>query len=288
MLDFSQTVLDGLVNGAIIALAALGITIVFSISRFANVAHGDLMTFGAYIGLMVNLRLGGGLVTFAAGAMVVTIIVGLMIHRVVFRPIERRSSVALLITSIGLSLIIRNVIAWIWGFDIRGYDLPIERPNVYFGLRITPSETLILFIAIAAMILFFFLLRGTRIGKEMRAVSDLPDLARVTGIDTARVTRWVWTWALGTAALAGVLLGVKTILTPNMGWDLLLPAFAATILGGIGNPAGAVLGAFIVSVAQELSTYVVSDNYKQMIAFGILILVLLWRPGGLFGRKGRL
>lgn len=288
MLDFSQTVLDGLVNGAIIALAALGITIVFSISRFANVAHGDLMTFGAYIGLMVNLRLGGGLFTFAAGAMVVTIIVGLMIHRVVFRPIERRSSVALLITSIGLSLIIRNVIAWIWGFDIRGYDLPIERPNVYFGLRITPSETLILFIAIAAMILFFFLLRGTRIGKEMRAVSDLPDLARVTGIDTARVTRWVWTWALGTAALAGVLLGVKTILTPNMGWDLLLPAFAATILGGIGNPAGAVLGAFIVSVAQELSTYVVSDNYKQMIAFGILILVLLWRPGGLFGRKGRL
>lgn len=288
MLDFSQTVLDGLVNGAIIALAALGITIVFSISRFANVAHGDLMTFGAYIALMVNLRLGGGLVTFTAGAMVVTIIVGLMIHRVVFRPIEQRSSVALLITSIGLSLIIRNVIAWIWGFDIRGYDLPIERPNVYFGLRITPSETLILFIAIAAMILFFFLLRGTRIGKEMRAVSDLPDLARVTGIDTTRVTRWVWTWALGTAALAGVLLGVKTILTPNMGWDLLLPAFAATILGGIGNPVGAVLGAFIVSVTQELSTYVVPDNYKQMIAFGILILVLLWRPGGLFGRKGRL
>lgn len=287
MLQFSQTVLDGLVNGSIVALAALGITLVFAISRFANVAHGDLMTLGAYVALLVNRRFDGSFLVATLAAIITTIAIGLLLYRLVFRPIEQRSAVALLITSIGLALILRNAIALIWGFNIQGYDIPVERPIRFLGLRATPTELMILAVSLACTLLFFFLLRGTRLGKEVRAVSDLPDLARVTGIDARTVIRWVWTWSLGMAALAGVLLGAKTILTPNMGWDLLLAGFAAAILGGIGNPTGAVLGAFVVSVTQELSTYVMPDNYKQVTAFAILILVLLWRPGGLFARKAR-
>lgn len=287
MLQFSQTVLDGLINGSIVALAALGITLIFSISRFANVAHGDLMTFGAYIALYVNKDLGGNLLVSTIAAILGTLLIGLVVYRTVFQPIEHRSSVALLISSIGVALILRNIIALIWGFDIQGYTVPIQRPERFMGLRATPTEIWIFVVSVGFTVGFFILLQTTRIGKEIRAVSDSPELAKITGISSHNVVRGVWMVALSSAALAGVLLGTKTFLTPNLGWDLLLPAFAATIVGGIGNPLGAVLGAFAVSVTQELSTFVIPANYKQMTAFVILILILLLRPSGLLVKRTR-
>lgn len=286
-MEFVQSILNGVIDGSVIAVAALGITLIFGISRFANVAHGDLMTLGAYVALLVNRTFAANFVVATAAAMAFGVLAAIVVYRVVFRPVERGSIVTLLITSIGLALVIRNGIAFLWGFNIQGYNIPPQRPWQFLGLRATPTEVAILAASLVCMAAFFILLRGTRLGREMRAVSDLPDLARVTGINSHSVIQWTWIWAMLTASLAGVLLGAKTVLTPNLGWDLLLPAFAAAILGGIGNPLGAVTGAFIVGVSEELSTYVIAESYKQAAAFAILILALLWRPGGLFGRRVR-
>src|SRR5690606_4125622 len=139
---------------------------------------------------------------------------------------------------IGLALFLRSAVALGWGSHLQSYRIPISRALTVGGIRITRTDLLIVATVLAVTVAFFLMLHRTRIGIEMRAVADLPDLARVTGIDSRRVIRWMWIVTGALAGLGGVLLGAKNVLTPNIGWFLLLPAFAATILGGIGNPVG--------------------------------------------------
>jgi branched-subunit amino acid ABC-type transport system permease component len=283
-----QSILNGIINGGVLALAALGLTLAFGIARFANVAHGDMLTLGAYVTLSLNQGLGLNLGISLAGGIVAAVVVGLTIYQGVYRPLARESSVTLLLASIGVGLFLRFLIVFIWGSELQNYRLPAERAMTFLGgLRITRVELLVITAAAVLMLAVHLFLTRTRIGKEMRAVSDLPDLARVVGIGPHRVTAVMWAISAGLAAVAGVLFGMKNIITPYMGWDLLLSGFAAAILGGIGNVYGAMLGGLLVGVSEELAVLVMPPTYKAGVAFIIMTLVLLVRPTGLMGGQSR-
>lgn len=280
---YAQLALNGLVQGLVVGLAALAITLVFGIARFPNAATGDAMTLGAYSGLVVQRETGslalGGLASVGAAALVL-----LVAYVAVFRRLAGRSVVALLVSSIGVGFVIRAGLGLAFGYNQMTFAVPLARPYLVGTLRVAPLDLQLAGIAAAALVVVFAILHLTPIGRQMRAVADDPGLARVSGIRPDRVMLAMWALAGAVAGVGGLMLGIKTIVMPDLGWDLLLPAFAAAILGGIGSPVGAVLAGLVLGVAQELSTPFVGFTYKIAISFVIMLLVLLVRPRGMFGR----
>ncbi|MCE2462875.1 MAG: branched-chain amino acid ABC transporter permease [Dehalococcoidia bacterium] len=296
-------VANGVFLGAIIALGAIGLTLVFGILNFANIAHGDYMTMGAYIALFIMGSLlpqvgiessGLGPFTFGysllialpvavAGVAVGAIVLDVLIYR---RLRDRGVNVVVMaMASLGIAIALRGLVQIIWSGDTQHY--PRESRQVYhlpMDVRIPPDAIFIAIVTIILVVGVYLVLTRTRMGKAMRATADNPDLALVSGIDVQRVT-W-WTWELGgvLAATAGVLLAVfQAQILPIMGWKFLIPLFAAVILGGIGNPYGALVGAFVIGVTSEVSTQWINPSYKPAVAFAIMIAVLLVRPRGIFG-----
>jgi branched-chain amino acid transport system permease protein/neutral amino acid transport system permease protein len=205
--------------------------------------------------------------------------------RLVFRPLRSRGSavITMAIASLGLAIMIRAVIQIAWGSGPLRYTTGINRANDYFGLKVKPDQILIVALTAVVAVGLYLLLHRTRLGKAMRATADNPELAEVSGIDTERIRQA--TWAIGGAltAIAGVMLAVQTQLRFDAGFNLLLPMFAATILGGIGSPWGALVGGLVVGISQELSTQWIDTGFKPAVPFAILIVMLLARPRGLFG-----
>ncbi len=297
-LELAQLVINGIAVGSIIALAAVGLTLTNGILRLPNFAHGDFMTLGAYLALLLDNQvlvplLGGlGVNTKVAVAIllgsVLTILAFLLSEVLIWRPMreKRATSTTLIIISIGLALFIRNGVIFVWGGANQSYDLPVEKALTLFGLRVPFYRVVVIVMALLAVLGLHLLLQNTKIGKAMRAVADDLDLARVSGIDVERVVLWTWVIAGGLTALSGGMYGLITAVRPNMGWFLLLPMFAAIILGGIGNPYGAVLGAFIIGIAQEVSIPLLGSEYKLAVALVVMVIVLLFKPQGLFRGTG--
>jgi branched-subunit amino acid ABC-type transport system permease component len=285
MFAFAQPVLDGLINGSLYALVALGLTLAFGIARFANVAHGDFVTLGAYTTLWAVQAAGLGLLPATLVGVVASLTTGLLVAWLVYRPLARRARIASVIASIGVALVIRHMLIFFAGTQQYSFPLPIRRASQILGLRMTPKDATILAVVLLLMLALHLGLQRTRMGKDMRAVSDDAALARVAGIRVDRVILAMWVWSLILAAVAGVLLGVKTVLTPYMGWDMLLSAFAAAILGGIGNPYGAMAGGLLMGMAEELTTLVLPPAYRTAVAFLLMTGVLLVRPVGIFGTR---
>ncbi|NJL99764.1 MAG: branched-chain amino acid ABC transporter permease [Synechococcaceae cyanobacterium SM2_3_2] len=284
MTDFLQLGLYGIVLGSIYALGAIGVSLTFGILRFANFAHGDLMTVGAYSAFtFVSLGWPMGLsLVMAIGG---TILVALAFDQLVYRRLRRQAPVILLISSFGTALILRSAVQLIWGSNNQVYRTGIQLPMQFWGLRLRQDQILIMAGAVVLVLALHFFLQTTRVGKGMRAMADNFDLAMVTGIDTERII--MWTWGIGAlmAAAAGVFLGIDTRLHPTMGWTLLLPIFAAAILGGIGKPYGAIVGGLVIGLAEEFSTLFISPAYKAAVAFAILVVMLIVKPTGLFGGR---
>jgi branched-chain amino acid transport system permease protein len=278
---FLDLAFNGLITGLVVALLALSITLVFGIVRFPNAAAGDMATVGAYAGLLGPF-LGGGTIAIVAAGMVASAAVAIAFHRLLFRALAGRPPVSSLIASIGVAFFLRAALTFFLGHDQRVYPLPIVRAINFGPLRVQPTDVDIVVAAVLALAVVFGVLHLTPVGKRMRAVADNPALARASGIRAERVLLAMWTMAGLLAGLAGTLLGVKTVVSPEMGWDLLMPAFAATILGTIGNPVGAVVGGVLIGLAQELSTPFVGFSYKIAVGFLALLITLLIRPGGLF------
>jgi branched-chain amino acid transport system permease protein len=282
-----QLIVYGLISGSILALGAIGLTLIYGILNFANFAHGDLMALGAYLALFFRITLALPMWLAFLLAMLCTAVIGVCLDRVWFRPLrQRRARAAIMaISSLGLALILQNLIRMFWGPQVQYYSRTIHFPFTVpvLRVRLNAQQVLIFAIALGLVILVSLFLQRTKLGKAMRATSDNFNLALVSGIDTEWVV--VWTWLLGAAlaAAGGVLLGMSVRLQPIMGWDLLLPIFAATILGGIGSPYGAMAGALIIGLAEELSTPFISTEYKTAVSLVLLVLVLLVRPRGLFG-----
>ncbi len=316
----------GVVTGSIIALGAIGLTLIYGILKFAHFAHGDSMMLAAYVaffaltGKVVGERtdvelpwslndlpgatssipwpgegdfsFGYGLLLAAlvAAAVMVPIFVGL--DRLVYRPLRRRGSgiVIFAIASLGIAIAMRSVMLIFWASSPRFYA-PGIRPttDLPFDVRVVTDQIFIFFAALVLAALLYLLLYRTKLGRAMRAMSDNPDLAQVSGINTDQIVTWTWVIGGGLVAVAGVLLALQAQLKPELGFALLLPLFAATILGGIGSPQGAFVGGMIIGITQEVAVTQdlldISPGYKFSVAFVILILILLLRPRGLFGAK---
>ncbi|MDX1609918.1 MAG: branched-chain amino acid ABC transporter permease [Halofilum sp. (in: g-proteobacteria)] len=285
MLDLVQLLIYGIVLGSILALGAIGVSLIFGILRFAHFAHGDLMTLGAYFAFTLTAGISLPMLPAFVLAVIATAAVSIGIDRSLYHRLRGNSPIILLISSVGVALMLRSLVQMIWGTDNQVYRSGVQASLEFAGLRIQPTQVMIVLGAFALMILLHLFLQRTRLGKAMRAMSDNADLARLSGIDTDRVIIWTWVIAGGLAAAAGIFLGMDTRLHPIMGWKLLLPVFAAAIFGGIGKPYGAVAGALVIGIAQELSTLVIEPSYKPAVAFALMVAMLIFRPTGLFRGK---
>lgn len=286
MIDLVQLLIYGVVLGSVIVLGAIGLSLTYGILNFANFAHGDTMTVGAYLALLFKAGFGWPLWAALPAAMVCTAALMVIVDKSLYQRLRSRGGITLLIASVGVALILRNLVQAAWGPDTYFYNQGIQLPILLYGLRIKPDHLLIGGVALALVLGVHLFLRFTKLGKAMRAMADNADLARVSGIDTDRVIAWTWALGSGLAAAAGVLLAIDTQLSPQMGWNTLLPIFAAVILGGIGSPYGAMAGGMIIGIAQELSTLFISTAYKPVVAFLLMIAILLVRPSGIFNTKG--
>ncbi len=286
--------IPGLVLGCIYAMGAIGISMLFGILKFAHFAHGDLITMGAYFALFMVGVVGLPVLAALPAAMALTAIVSVGLDRVLYKPFRNSPTIVLVIASFGAALMIRSLIQLAWGVKIESYAAgSFTKPLLFFDtFRIAERHITIVALTIAVGVVLHFFLSRTKHGKAMRAMADEPDLAQVSGISTEKVVMTTWIIGGGLAAMAGVFLGMDTQLSTNMGWNLLLPLFAAAILGGIGNPFGAIAGGLVVGLAEELSSYpwigtepLLSPGYKTGVAFGLMVALLIWRPSGLF--RGR-
>ena len=290
--DLLNPVINGLIEGAVIALPALALTLVMAIARFPQAATGDLLTLGAYVAVGVQAALiawgwestwwnltGATVAAGLAGALV-----SVLSYEWIFKRLSRSAMVASLLASIGLAFLVRSLITLVVGHDQRTFNLPLMRAWNFDGIRLLPTDLGLAAVALVTLIGVFAWLHLGRSGRLLRAIADNPDLARMSGIRSRALMWRLWALAGLLAGVGGVLLGVKSVVMPELGWELLLPAFAAMILGGIGSPGGAVAGALLMGVGQELSIAWVGPSYKIAVSFLVLFVVLMVRPAGLFGR----
>ncbi|WP_029066348.1 branched-chain amino acid ABC transporter permease [Labrenzia sp. DG1229] len=280
--------------GSIYALGAVGISMIFGILRFAHFAHGDLMTLGTYGILAAAALMPVNPLLLVPFGMALTVFAALFVDRFFYRPLRDLPTIYTVISSFGIALVFRSLIQLVWGSENQVLVAGVRPPLILFDtFRVSVLHLqAIVTTAVIAVLLHFFL-TATRTGRSMRAVADDPELAEVSGLDTAKVVRWTWIIGAALAAVAGAFAALNTSAHPNLGWNLLLPMFAAAILGGIGKPMGAMAGGFIIGMAEELSSYhwigdeaLISPSYKTAVAFVIMISLLIFRPQGLF--KGRL
>lgn len=283
LLGVVQTVVYGLVNGSVIAVGAVGLTLSYGVTRFINFAYGEFLTLGAYVALLA-VGLGLGVPVAALVALLVVGLLGVGLARVFYDPLSDRGPLPLLITSIGLAFVLRNSVRAVAGTEARQLPVPLVRPWTGFGVRLTPVEAGLLLTALATMLAVHLLLQRTMLGKQMRATSGNRRLAAIAGIDTDSVVRRTWFLSSVVGALSGVLLAIQfSPFRPTMGWDFLIVVFAATLLGGIGKPYGAMVGSLVVGVAMSLGTRYLATEYTMAYAFVILVGVLLLKPEGIAG-----
>lgn len=297
-----QFLADGLLAGAMIGLGAIGVTLTYSILRFSNFAHGEMLTAGAYAALLVSGLIGGlvagsvepigdfsfgwNLIVAALAAMVLTALLALALDAVLFRFLRERSgAITVVMASFGASMALRNLIEFLFTSSPTYFnrELQIARP-LGLGIRVTPDQAILLVMTAVLVVALHLLLTRTQTGRAMRAVAENPALARVAGIDVEGVVRVTWAIGGGLAAAAGLMLGLIVQIRPYMGFDMLLPLFAAAILGGIGSVPGALAGGLIVGLAEAGAVELIGAEWRAAIAFVILIAVLIVRPAGLFGR----
>ncbi|WP_238146694.1 branched-chain amino acid ABC transporter permease [Ornithinimicrobium murale] len=288
---FLQLTVEGIKFGAIIAITAVGLSLVFGTTRLINFAHGEFVTFGAVMGYFLSVSpVNLPLIVAAVLAMLLTALLAGVMDLTVFRPMRRKSAgmIQQFIVAIGLALVIRHVLLVFFGSRRRGYDEYNLQTALDFGLfRITPRDLVVTILAFVIMGLVAFMLQRTRIGKAMRAVNDNEDLASASGINVQRVVLTVWVVGGALAGIGGVMFGLTQTVYTNMGFQLLLLMFAAVILGGLGNAYGAMLGALVIGLVSQYSTLWFPSSLQNMWALLVMILVLLFRPQGILGRRER-
>jgi branched-chain amino acid transport system permease protein len=291
----------GIMLGGIIALGSIGLTLVYGVLKFPNFSHGALVTLGAYgtFMIMAYLPRGEALRPFSFGweflvaiviAMPIVGAVALVIDRLVYRRLRLRGAhlVLFAMASLAMEFFLRSWIYLLWGPDFRFFYVGRANPalDLPLGIRVRADQIFILVLAFLLVVAVYLLLERTKAGKAMRATADNPELAQVRGINTERVIAWTWMLGGGLAAAGGAMYGLSSQLRPEMGFFLLLPMFAAVIMGGIGNPYGALLGALIIGIATQVSAAFLNPAYGPAVAFVLMVITLLVRPQGLLGRSG--
>jgi branched-subunit amino acid ABC-type transport system permease component len=280
-----QLLVNGVVGGLLLALPALALSLTFSVLRFPNYAIGSYLTCGAYLVYVGNVVLGLPLWLAAGTGAVLFAAVAVGIDWLAYRPLRDRSSVTLLVASMGVAIALENAIRFFAGNSPRAYNVAVARPIRLGDIRINHEQLAILITVIAALSAVWIVFSFTRLGRMMRAVADNPDLAAVRGIRRSRVVACVWLISGILVALSGVLVGLDANVEPQMGWTYLLPVFTAAILGGIASPMAAVAGALTLGIAEELATLIMPVHYRMIVTFLVMASLLLVRPWGLFGTR---
>jgi branched-chain amino acid transport system permease protein len=283
----SAQLLNGLVLGSIYALIALGYTMVWNILEFINFAHGEVYMVGAFVGLTVVVSGAPLIVGFIAGAAAAALL-GVLIERLAYRPLRGTPKINLLISAIGVSIILQNSAQLIWGARPKVFPSPfLDASFQIAGININFQQIFIIGTALLLMVGLQLWIKHSMMGKALRGSAQDMEAAQLMGIPTNRIVSL--TFAVGSAlgAIAGILIGPLYLVYPTMGSLAGLKAFTAAVLGGIGNIAGALVGGLLLGTIESLAAAYVSSGYRDAIAFGVLILVLLFRPWGLLGRPTR-
>ncbi|MFK0164303.1 branched-chain amino acid ABC transporter permease [Rhizobium sp. NPDC090279] len=299
-----QFIVDGLLTGSMIGLGAIGVTLTYSILRFSNFAHGDFMAWGTYATLAVvsaigaifgkvapigPLSFGWPLIVAVIAAMGFTGVLALALDKVLFARLRAKGqSIIVVMASFGASMALRSLLEFLFTSRPTYFSRAIQiAMPVGFGIRITPDQIALLIVTALLVFGVHMLMTRTQTGRSMQALSQNPALARVVGIDVAKVVRVTWLIGGGLACVAGVMIGILVQIRPLMGFDMLLPMFAAAILGGIGSVPGAVLGGLIIGLAEAAAVQLIGAEWRAAISFLILMAVLFIRPIGLFGVRER-
>lgn len=302
-----QSLLDGILTGAIISLGAIGLTMVMHMLRFANFAYAEILAIGAYVALVFDRLFSALIPVFDAALAPTTLSVSLLlalvvamavagasavvVDKLIFARIRARAdALSMVFASFGVALILRNVLTLIFGHHPQLYSQDIAMARILSFdplILIKPDQVFVLLAALVLMAAFHLVLTRTTFGYALRAVAENPALAQVSGVNLKRMIVAVWMIGGGLSAAAGVFYTLTNQLTPMLGHTFLLPVFAATIVGGIGSVYGAVLGGFIVGIASGLSLIVLPSGYTPAMPFLLILGVLLIRPQGLFGEETR-
>jgi branched-chain amino acid transport system permease protein len=278
-----QLILNGIMAGAILTTPAIGLTAIYAVLRFPNFAVASHATIGAFAGYCANVWLHLPLIPSAVIAFAATGLVGVCTDTLVLRPLRPAGLITTTIASVALTIALENVVRLGFGNSLRDYDLPIMRDWRFGGFRVGPQQLEDLAISAVAVACLFAFLAFTRLGKAMRAVADNPTLAAIKGIDADQIGRMVNFVAMGLAGLGGMLLGLDTSIDPLTGFRAILAIFAAAVVGGLGSIPGAVVGALTIGVAEELSQLVLPPDYRTVVGFMAILLVLTFRPHGILG-----
>jgi branched-subunit amino acid ABC-type transport system permease component len=281
---YAQLILNGVIAGSVYALFAVGLTMVYGVFRFINFAHGELITWGAYLTLLFFHFLPFSIALFPAIAL--TIVLGIGQDRFVYSPLRKQGRITLLIASIGVSYLLRNALRLIWGSDLQTYGFEAVRGLSFGPFSITRTQLAMVMAALVFLAFLYAVLRFTVLGKSLRAAADNMELAVIMGIDMKRVGITVWSLSAAFAGVGGVLIGLDTNLEPMMGLTNLIKSFAAVLLGGAGNVWGALLGGLFIGIAENLGVAFFSPGYKDAVSFVLIVLLLLFRPAGIFGLIG--
>ena len=296
-----QAIADGLLTGGILALGAIGYSLSAQILKFANFAHAELLTMGAYLALAVVSLLGAGEaigpLSFGFPLILATVLAGLgtglvaiAVDILVFRRLRARraASLTLVFASFGAALVLRNLILLLWGPDAHYYGQELQIAiEILPDVRLMPDHVFVLAFTVLLVAALHLFLKKSRVGIAMRAMADSPPLSQACGIDTASVIRWTWMLAGMLAACAGVFTGLTVQIRPELGFNMLLAVLTAAVLGGSGSLIGAVVGGLVVGLAESLSVLVIPASFKPAVPFVLLLLVLYVRPQGLFTRSVR-
>ncbi|MBK0347512.1 branched-chain amino acid ABC transporter permease [Aerococcaceae bacterium zg-ZJ1578] len=284
---FFQQLVNGIALGSIYALVALGYTMVYGTIRLINFAHGDIFMVGAFFGFYLVSQLGMNVYLAMLLAMIFSSILGVIIERIAYKPLRRSTRVAALITAIGVSFLLQNAMIAFVGPEVKAFPSTITN-SIFrvFGIVFNTKHILVLVITVLLMILLQVIVKYTKMGKAMRAVAVDAEAAQLMGINVDRVISFTFAIGSGLAGIAGVLVGVYyNSVSPTMGVTYGLKAFVAAVVGGVGSIPGAMVGGYLIGVLETLVTVLGLSTYREAAVYGLLIVILLVLPAGLFGKN---
>ncbi len=283
-----QLVLNSIIAGSVYALVGMSVSLTFAVTRFFNLAHGAVAAVGGYSVLYLAKTLGLNLGLAVVLGIAAAAATGYVLERLIFRPLRTRqaSSMMLLVASLGAFTVLQALLAILFTSQFQSLSGLAPAGSLHVaGAAITIVQLITLLVAVLVLVGFWLVLTRTRFGKAVRAISDDEEVANIVGINTHRMIGYVFLLCSGVAGVAGILVGMDTGLEPTMGLSLLLKGVIAAIIGGVGSIYGAFLGAFLLALVENLGVWQISGEWKDALAFGVLILFLLFRPQGILGKR---
>ena len=283
-----QLILNGIIAGSVYTLVAVGFAVIYRTVKFFHFAHGVVFTAGAYFTYLFKAWLGWPVIVAAPVSIGLCTMMGIMIEISVYRPLRHKgsSSHILLLASLGIYIVLQNIISMAFGDDTKTIRSDIVKEGInILGTRITPVQITIIIVSLLLLLACFIFLKYTKIGRSMRAVANSPELALVSGINSDGVIFWAFALGSALAGIAGILVALDLDMTPTMGMNVLMLGVAAVIIGGVESIPGVALGALLLGMAQHLGVWKISSQWQDAIAFVILLIFLLFRPQGFLGKK---